>query len=40
MWHAWGEEKCTCRVLVVKPEGKKPVTRSRHGWEYVIEMDI
>jgi hypothetical protein len=28
------------RVLVGKPEGKGPLGRSRHRWEYHNEMDI
>jgi len=28
------------RVLVGKPEGKKPFERPRHRWEYNINMDI
>jgi hypothetical protein len=28
------------RVLVVKPEGKRPLGRPKHGWEDNIKMDI
>jgi hypothetical protein len=28
------------RVLVGKPEGKRPLGRSRHGWEDNIKMDL
>jgi len=28
------------RVLVVKPEGKRPLGRPRHGWEDNIEIDL
>jgi hypothetical protein len=28
------------RVLVGKPEGKRPLERPRHRWEYVIRMDL
>ena len=28
------------RVLVVKPEGKRPVGRSRHRWVDNIRMDL
>ena len=28
------------RVLVRKPEGKRPLERSRRGWEVNIKMDI
>jgi hypothetical protein len=35
-----GETGGVCRVLLVKPEGKKPFGRSRRRWEYNIKMDI
>ena len=28
------------RVLVGKPEGKRPLGRPRHRWEYNIKMDL
>jgi len=28
------------RVLVRKPEGKRPLGRSRRRWEYNIKMDL
>jgi hypothetical protein len=28
------------RVLVGKAEGKRPLERSRHGWEDRIKMDL
>jgi hypothetical protein len=28
------------RVLMGKPEGKKPLGRPRHGWEDNIKMDL
>ena len=28
------------RVLVGKPEGKRPLSRPRHRWEYNIKMDL
>jgi hypothetical protein len=28
------------RILVGKPEGKKPLIRSRHRWEDNIKMDL
>jgi hypothetical protein len=37
MWHAWG--RCL-RVLVGRPEGKRPVGRSRRRWEDNIKMDL
>jgi hypothetical protein len=38
MWHAW--ERNVYRVLVGKPEGKRPLGRSRHKWEDGIRMDV
>jgi len=32
------EEKGACRVLVGKPEGKRPLGRPRHGWVDNIRM--
>jgi hypothetical protein len=29
-----------CRVLVGKPEGKRPLGRPRRGWEDNIKMDL
>jgi len=28
------------RVLMGKPEGKRPLGRLRHRWEYNIKMDL
>ena len=33
------EERCVYRVLVGKPEGKKPLGRSRRRWEDNIKID-
>jgi hypothetical protein len=35
-----GEKKGIYRVLVGKPEGKRPLGRTRHKWEDNIMMDI
>jgi hypothetical protein len=35
-----GEERGMCRVLVGKPEGKRPLGRPRHRWEYNIKVDL
>jgi hypothetical protein len=35
-----GEERSTYRVLVGKPDGKRPLGRPRRRWEDNIEMDI
>jgi hypothetical protein len=39
VWHAW-ERGETCRVLVGKPEGKRPLERPRRRWEDGIKMDL
>jgi hypothetical protein len=35
-----GEGRGVYRVLVAKPQGKKPVGRTRHRWEDNIKMDL
>ena len=35
-----GEDRVVHRVLVGKPEGKRPLGRPRHRWEYNIKMDL
>jgi len=35
-----GEGRCVHRVLVGKPEGKRPLGRPRHRWEENIKMDL
>jgi hypothetical protein len=37
---AYGEERGVHRVLVGKPEGKRPLGRPRSRWEDNIKMDI
>jgi CRISPR/Cas system-associated protein Cas7 (RAMP superfamily) len=34
------EGRSVYRVLVGKPEGKRPLGRPRHRWEYNIKMDL
>jgi hypothetical protein len=34
------EERGMCRVLVGKPEGKRPLGRPRYRWEDNIKMDL
>jgi hypothetical protein len=34
-----GKKKNAYRILVGKPEGKRPLGRARHRWEDNIEMD-
>ena len=40
MWRVWGEGKGVHRVLVRKPEGKRPLGRPRRRWEDDIMMDL
>jgi hypothetical protein len=35
-----GEKKGPCRVLVRKPERKKPLGKPRHRWEDNITIDL
>jgi hypothetical protein len=35
-----GERRGAYRALVGKPEGRRPLGRSRHRWEYNIKMDL
>jgi hypothetical protein len=35
-----GEGRCVHRVLVGKPEGKRPLGRPRYRWEDNIKMDL
>jgi hypothetical protein len=35
-----GEGRNVYRVLVGKPEGKRPLGRPRNGWEDGIKMDV
>jgi hypothetical protein len=35
-----GEERKVYKVLVEKPEGKRPLGRRRRGWEDGIRMDL
>jgi hypothetical protein len=35
-----GQERGVHRVLVGKPEGKRPLGRPRHRWEDNIKMDV
>jgi hypothetical protein len=38
MWHTW--ERKVYKVLVGKPEGKRPLGRPRRRWEDGIRMDL
>jgi hypothetical protein len=35
-----GEGRGVYRVLVVKPEGRRPLGKPRHRWEDNIRMDL
>jgi len=35
-----GERRDAYRVLVLKPEGRKPLDRPRHRWENNIKMEL
>jgi hypothetical protein len=35
-----GERRGVYRVLVGKPEGKRPLGKPRHSWEDNIKMDL
>ena len=39
-YSAYGEGRGMCRVLAGKPEGKRPLGRSRRGWEDNIKTDL
>jgi hypothetical protein len=38
MWHAW-EGRCVYRVLVGRPEGKRPLGRPQRRWADNIKLD-
>jgi len=35
-----GERRCVYRILVGKPEGRRPLGRPRRRWEGNIKMDL
>jgi hypothetical protein len=35
-----GDRRGVYRVLVVKPEGKRPLGRTRYRWEDIINLDF
>jgi hypothetical protein len=41
-WHVVriGKKRNAYRILVGKPEGKRPLERHRHKWEGNIKMDL
>jgi len=36
MW----EMRNLCKILVGKPEGKRPLRQTRHRWECIIRMNL
>jgi hypothetical protein len=40
MWHAWGEVRGAYKILVGRPEGRRPLGRPRRRWEDNIKMDL
>jgi hypothetical protein len=40
MYLGWPEGRGVYRVLVGKPEGKRPLGRRRRGWEDNIKKDL
>jgi hypothetical protein len=39
-WSTHGAKKTAYRVLVRKPEGKRPLGRPRRSWEDIIKKDL
>jgi hypothetical protein len=35
-----GRRRNANRVMVVKPEGRRPVVRARHRWKGIIKVDL
>jgi hypothetical protein len=35
-----GEKRNTCRLVVGKPEGKRPLGKTRYKWMYGIKIDL
>jgi hypothetical protein len=35
-----GDSGTACSVLVGQPEGKRPIGRTKYGWEVNIKMDL
>jgi hypothetical protein len=40
MWRKWGEKRNMYKLLVGKPEGKRPLRRPRWRWAENIKMDL
>jgi hypothetical protein len=39
-WSTHGERRNAYRILVGKPEGRRPLGRPRHRWVHNIKMDL
>jgi hypothetical protein len=39
-YSTYGGERGASRILVGKPDGRRPLGRSRHRWENNIKMDL
>jgi hypothetical protein len=39
-WERSTGKRNTCRVLIQKPEGKRPLGRPKHRWNNPITMDL
>jgi hypothetical protein len=35
-----GERRGTCRILVGRPDGKRPIGRPRRRWEDTVKVDL
>jgi hypothetical protein len=35
-----GRRRNANRVMVMKPEGRRPVVKPRHRWKGIIKMDL
>jgi hypothetical protein len=40
MWHVWVEKRGAYRILVGRPEERRPLGRPRYRWEDNIKMDL
>jgi hypothetical protein len=40
MWHGGGNRRSVYRVLVGRPEGKRPLGRPRRRWENNVRLDL
>jgi hypothetical protein len=40
MWHEWREKRNVYRLLIRKPERKRPLGRPRRRWIDNIKMDL